>query len=63
MASYVTIGTASTLLLSGIPICCYFSSNKSTCFIRYCSRDLLDAHLTNYVELVGNKFLQSGQLC
>ena len=32
VSSYVTMGTESTLISSGIPICCYFSSNKSTCY-------------------------------
>ena len=31
LLSYVTVGTESTLISSGIPICCYFCSNKSTC--------------------------------
>ena len=41
VSSYVTVGTESTLISSSIPICCYFSSNKSTCFIMCLRGDLL----------------------
>ena len=41
VSSYVTMGSESTLISSGIPICCYFSSNKSTCLEYF---DVLRGH-------------------